>query len=162
MLNIKTFKKLCLKSRTEKADEIHEYYIKLCLKVKILNNMLDNNNMDNRFILLLVLLILSVVKFYISQHTALKLRRIVPYIKPGDTILDLGCGDCCLLTENKSINVISLDVMNKAKCRTPILYDGYKIPLLDKSVDVTVCAFVLHHVPHFKDTIKGDETCYKR
>ena len=29
MLNIKTFKKLCLKSRTDKADEIHDYYIKL-------------------------------------------------------------------------------------------------------------------------------------
>ena len=29
MLNIKTFKKFCLKSDTEKADEIHNYYIKL-------------------------------------------------------------------------------------------------------------------------------------
>ena len=29
MLNIKTFKKYCLKSDTEKADEIHNYYVKL-------------------------------------------------------------------------------------------------------------------------------------
>ena len=29
MLNIKTFKRLCLKAGTTKADEIHEYYIKL-------------------------------------------------------------------------------------------------------------------------------------
>jgi hypothetical protein len=29
MLNIKTFKKFCLKAGTKKADEIHEYYIKL-------------------------------------------------------------------------------------------------------------------------------------
>jgi phage anti-repressor protein len=29
MLNIKTFKKYCLKAGTKKADEIHEYYIKL-------------------------------------------------------------------------------------------------------------------------------------
>ena len=28
-LNIKTFKSLCLKAQTKKADEIHEYYIKL-------------------------------------------------------------------------------------------------------------------------------------
>ena len=28
-LNIRTFKKYCLKSNTEKADEIHNYYIKL-------------------------------------------------------------------------------------------------------------------------------------
>jgi len=29
MLNIKTFKSLCLKAGTKKADEIHEYYIKM-------------------------------------------------------------------------------------------------------------------------------------
>lgn len=29
MLNIDTFKKFCLKSQTKKADEIHEYYIKM-------------------------------------------------------------------------------------------------------------------------------------
>lgn len=29
LLNIKTFKKLCLKSNTKKADEIHDYFIKL-------------------------------------------------------------------------------------------------------------------------------------
>jgi hypothetical protein len=29
LMNIKTFKKLCLKSKTKKADTVHEYYIKL-------------------------------------------------------------------------------------------------------------------------------------
>ena len=29
MMNVKTFKKMCLKANTEKANEIHEYYIKL-------------------------------------------------------------------------------------------------------------------------------------
>lgn len=29
MLNIETFKKLCLKSGTKKADELHDYFIKL-------------------------------------------------------------------------------------------------------------------------------------
>lgn len=29
MLNVETFKKLCLKARTKKADEVHEYFIKL-------------------------------------------------------------------------------------------------------------------------------------
>ena len=29
LMTIKTFKKLCLKSNTKKADEIHDYYIKL-------------------------------------------------------------------------------------------------------------------------------------
>ena len=36
-MTIKTFKKLCLKSNTKKADEIHDYYIKLeeCLQETI-------------------------------------------------------------------------------------------------------------------------------
>ena len=29
MLNIKTFKSLCLKAGTKKADEIHDYYLKM-------------------------------------------------------------------------------------------------------------------------------------
>ena len=29
MLNIETFKKFCLKSETKKADEVHDYFIKL-------------------------------------------------------------------------------------------------------------------------------------
>lgn len=29
LLNVKTFKKLCLKSNTKKADEIHDYFIHL-------------------------------------------------------------------------------------------------------------------------------------
>jgi len=29
MMNINTFKKFCLKAQTKKADEIHEYYMKL-------------------------------------------------------------------------------------------------------------------------------------
>lgn len=29
LMTIQTFKKFCLKARTDKADEIHEYYIKL-------------------------------------------------------------------------------------------------------------------------------------
>jgi hypothetical protein len=33
MLNIATFKKFCLKAGTKKADEIHDYYIKLEAKL---------------------------------------------------------------------------------------------------------------------------------
>ena len=28
-MNVKTFKSLCLKAQTKKADEIHEYYLKM-------------------------------------------------------------------------------------------------------------------------------------
>jgi len=38
MLNIETFKKFCLKAETRKADEIHEYYIKLEKLIQEIHN----------------------------------------------------------------------------------------------------------------------------
>ena len=41
MLNVKTFKSLCLKAQTKKADEIHDYYLKM---EKILHNTLQEES----------------------------------------------------------------------------------------------------------------------
>jgi len=62
--------------------------------------------------------------------------------------------DCCLGTYIPDVNIINMDVVNKSKCNKPIIYDGYKIPLKDKSVNVTVCAFVLHHVKNQIELLK--------
>ena len=59
MLNIKTFKLFCLKAGTKKADEIHEYFIKLeellqqtigeeCAELKIQLNKIEENNEKDR------------------------------------------------------------------------------------------------------------------
>ena len=45
MLNIKTFKSLCLKSGTKKADEIHEYFIKL---EEILHDVINEESQELR------------------------------------------------------------------------------------------------------------------
>ena len=42
-LNIKTFKSLCLKAQTKKADEIHEYYIKL---EELINEVLEEEALE--------------------------------------------------------------------------------------------------------------------
>jgi hypothetical protein len=41
MLNINKFKKLCLKSNTDNADKIHDYYIKLEM---VYNELIKNKN----------------------------------------------------------------------------------------------------------------------
>ena len=43
ILNIKTFKSLCLKAQTKKADEIHEYYIKL---EELINEVLEEEALE--------------------------------------------------------------------------------------------------------------------
>lgn len=40
---IKTFKSLCLKAQTKKADEIHEYYIKL---EELINEVLEEEALE--------------------------------------------------------------------------------------------------------------------
>jgi hypothetical protein len=45
MMNIKTFKKMCLKANTSKANEIHEYYIKL---EEILHELIDEESNELR------------------------------------------------------------------------------------------------------------------
>lgn len=45
-LNVKTFKKLCLKSNTKKADEIHDYFIKL---EEILHEIIKEESSELRF-----------------------------------------------------------------------------------------------------------------
>lgn len=43
MLNITTFKKFCIKVRTNKADEIHDYYIKL---EELLQETIEEENLE--------------------------------------------------------------------------------------------------------------------
>jgi len=45
MLTINTFKKFCLKSETKKADEVHDYYIKL---EQLLQETVDEENNELR------------------------------------------------------------------------------------------------------------------
>lgn len=96
------------------------------------------------YLLFLILFIILIVHFYFN-YSNLRIERIKKFTKPGDYILDLGCGDCCLTSKINNVNIINVDVVDKSKCSKPILYNGRRIPLPDKSVDVSICAFVLHH-----------------
>jgi ubiquinone/menaquinone biosynthesis C-methylase UbiE len=100
-------------------------------------------NSVNIIIMLLVLLLIvaSMIIWYVNYHQNIS-NSLIP--KDVKTILDLGCGDCCRSVKNKEITYI--DIVNKSKCNKPIIYDGSKIPLPDKSIDIVIVSFVLHHV----------------
>lgn len=98
------------------------------------------------FFILFVIIILYLYYYYTLYQ--FKLKRILPYININDKILDLGCGSCYLTKkiQNKGYNIIGIDVVNKSKYYNPLIFNGKIIPFKNKSFDVTISSFVLHHI----------------
>jgi SAM-dependent methyltransferase len=80
-------------------------------------------------------------------------RKIVPHLRPGDQVLDVGCGtgalgrtilDSRLLPAN--VDVRGLERVKRGGEAIPVdEYDGRTIPYPDRSFDVVIVADVLHH-----------------
>ena len=78
MLNIKTFKKMCLKANTSKANEIHEYYIKL---EETLHEVIDEESNELRLQLQ--------EKESIIEETKDELTKLTKkYVKPPKEVID--------------------------------------------------------------------------
>lgn len=77
------------------------------------------------------------------------LERLKQWIQPGDSVLDLGAGDCRLgelLIDKCQCTVTNLEVEDYNITNLPlILYNGRDIPFPDNSFDVVIILFVLHH-----------------
>jgi len=79
------------------------------------------------------------------------------YIKDGDKILDLGCGNGRLINlfKYKKINYLGVDNSKKllefARLKYPnyefLLFDGLKIPAKANQFDTVFCIAVFHHIP---------------
>ncbi|MBI4067276.1 methyltransferase domain-containing protein [Candidatus Gottesmanbacteria bacterium] len=75
--------------------------------------------------------------------------EIIKAVPRGARVLDVGCGNgylAKLLKDTKGAEVTCLDVMdyNKSGFET-VLYDGETIPFGDKSFDIVLLSYVLHH-----------------
>lgn len=104
-------------------------------------------------ILLIVVVIIIMFVYYCLYD--FRLKRICQFLSINDKILDLGCGSCCLTQKikDKGYNIVGIDVVNESKCYNPVIFDGKVIPFNDKSFDVTICAFVLHHIVNCEDML---------
>lgn len=77
------------------------------------------------------------------------LGEIMPYLKKGDRILDIGSGSCVVAKglKDSGYEITLLDVVDKSAYPDfrPIIYDGKNIPFSDNSFDVALLITVLHH-----------------
>ena len=88
----------------------------------------------------------------VKKETLHTVSLLIPHIAPGATVLDIGCGEGYVLDELLArgvTNVHGVDIVDIRGNRDyPFrLYDGQTVPFPDRSFDVVVLSFVLHHVP---------------
>ncbi|MBA3464389.1 MAG: methyltransferase domain-containing protein [Deltaproteobacteria bacterium] len=87
------------------------------------------------------------------KDTLNTLSYITPHLRPGDTVLDVGCGPGNVaweIMQSHDGHVLAVDVVDYRRRELPhfALYDGVSLPFADASCDVVVVGFMLHHVPN--------------
>jgi SAM-dependent methyltransferase len=79
-----------------------------------------------------------------------KVQRILPYLTPGEHILDIGTGNggvAYLLSAGYRFPVDAVDIVDKSKFRSiaPRIFDGNSLPFGDNSYPAVLLLTVLHH-----------------
>jgi ubiquinone/menaquinone biosynthesis C-methylase UbiE len=88
----------------------------------------------------------------VRKETLHTVSLAAPYVKPGASVLDVGCGEGYVLHElhaRGAGEVFGVDIVDIRQDRgTPFrLFDGTALPFADRRFDLVMLNFVLHHVP---------------
>lgn len=86
----------------------------------------------------------------LTEYYAMRtVRQLLPHIKEGDAILDIGSGygkQATLIKERVSCAITGIDVVDYNQADISFQhFDGVHIPFPDNAFDVSYLAFVLHH-----------------
>ena len=89
----------------------------------------------------------------IKKETHQTVSLLVPHLTPGASVLDVGCGEGYVLDELaargiRDVHGVDIVDIRRNKDYPFRLYDGVKLPFLDRTFDLVVLSFVLHHVPN--------------
>jgi ubiquinone/menaquinone biosynthesis C-methylase UbiE len=87
-----------------------------------------------------------------------KLSRITPFLREGDKIVDIGCGNARLAygLKQNGFDICLLDIANLSDFSdfTPIVYNGNQMPFEDKKFDKALLITVLHHTENPLEVLK--------
>lgn len=85
-----------------------------------------------------------------AREVAQRLTAMRPFVSSGQRVLDFGAGRGDFLKvvgKDLGVEIIGIDIIDYSDDGVEVLmFDGQSIPLPDKSVDVGMVAFVLHHM----------------
>ena len=86
------------------------------------------------------------------------INHILSFLKPGDTIIDLGAGTCLFtkLLRAGGHSVTPVDIKNRSYYPdiASTVYDGEHLPFTDETFDACILIAVLHHTPHPEAVLK--------
>jgi SAM-dependent methyltransferase len=102
-----------------------------------------------------------------EAEVSARLAAMRPYVERGQRVLDFGAGRgdfLKLVGQDMGVEIIGIDIIDYADDDVDVLmFDGQTIPLPDKSVDVGMVAFVLHHTTDHPAAIRElMRVCRKR
>jgi len=98
----------------------------------------------------------------VKKETLQTVSLLAPHLETGASVLDIGCGEGYVLDELAARGVVNLqgvDIVDirRHKDHAFSLYDGETLPFPQRSFDLVVLSFVLHHVPNEKKLALLDE-----
>jgi ubiquinone/menaquinone biosynthesis C-methylase UbiE len=98
----------------------------------------------------------------VKKETMHTVSLLTPHLAKDATVLDVGCGEGYVLDELRArgfANVEGADIVDirRNKNHPFRLYDGATLPFPDRSFDLVVLSFVLHHVPNDRKLVLLEE-----
>lgn len=98
----------------------------------------------------------------VKKETLQTVSLLVPHLTPDASVLDIGCGEGYVLDELmargfRDVQGVDIVDIRRNKSYPFRFYDGVRLPFADRTFDLVVLSFVLHHVPDEKKQALLDE-----
>jgi ubiquinone/menaquinone biosynthesis C-methylase UbiE len=98
----------------------------------------------------------------VKKETLQTVSLLTPHLAPGDSVLDIGCGEGYVLDELvargcRDVQGVDIVDIRRNKDYPFHFYDGVTLPFTDRTFDLVVLSFVLHHVPNDRKLALLDE-----